>query len=93
MKEIKNGNGYSTYISRGSRWQKIKYNAKGEPYVTRHWERYPLDLFGVRDNGKAYHFITWDSCIVLELNPNCDMALVKYSYTARSSDFWTTKTA
>lgn len=87
--EEKHGNGYSTYTSKGSRWQEIKYNAKGEPYVTRNHQRYPLDLFESRPDGKAYHFLTYDSCIVLELNPNCDMALVKYSYTGRCSDFWT----
>jgi hypothetical protein len=89
MKEVKNGNGYSTYTSKGSRWQLIKHNAKGDPYVTRKGQRFPLDLFEARADGKCYHFLTYDSCITLEINPNGDMALVKYSYTARSSDFWT----
>ena len=88
MKEEKNGNGYSTYTSKGSRWQDIKCNRKGDAYVTRKGQRYYLDTFEARADGKCYHFLTYDSCIILELNPNCDMALVKYSYTARSSDFW-----
>lgn len=80
---------YSTYISKGSRFQEIKYNRKGDPFVRRGNIRYPLDLFESRPDGKAYHFLTMGSCLSLELSPDCDMALVKYEYTGHSSAYRT----
>jgi hypothetical protein len=81
-------NNYSNYISKNSRFQNIRYTQKGVPYVTRHGIRYQLDLFEVRlGDPKAYHFLTYSSCITLEINDNCDMAKVGYEYTAVSSKF------
>jgi len=78
---------YSTYVSKGSKWQAIKYTKSGNPYIRRGNTRYSLDLFEVRPDGKAYHFLTMGSCLSLEIHPNCEDALVKYEYTAHSSAY------
>jgi hypothetical protein len=82
-------NDYSNYVSKNSRFQNIKYTTrKGIPYVTRHGIRYHLDLFEVRlGDLKAYHFLTYSSCITLEINDDCDMAKVGYEHTSVSSKF------
>mgnify|MGYP001806293451 CR=1 FL=1 len=78
---------YSTYVSKGSRFQEIKYTKKGNPYVVRNHQRFPIDLFECRPDGKAYHFLTMGSCLSLEIDPNGEMAMVRYEYTAHSSAY------
>jgi len=88
FKEVSNDNGYSNYVAKNTRWQKIKYTALDEPYITRHGQRYHLSLFEQREDGRAYHFPTYSSCITLEIDDNYEMAKVGYEYTGRSSNFW-----
>ena len=90
FKEVSNDNGYSNYVAKNTRWQKIKWTKGGEPYVTRHGERYHLDLFESREDGRAYHFLTYSSCITLEIDSNGEMGKVGYEFTGRSSNFWKT---
>jgi len=80
---------YSTYITKGAKWQTIKYNTKGEPYVTYKGQRLLLDNFMTNHyDSKAYYGTSYSTCYSIEIHENCDSAKVRYEYTGCSSVYF-----
>ena len=85
-KEITNkyNDQYSEYVRTG-RWQSVKYNANGEPYIRYKNRRILLDEFMVSSDGLAYHMETYSSGLIAEVHPDGEMVRISYTYTGRSS--------
>lgn len=79
---------HATFVSKGQKFQTIKYTAGGIPYVKRHGVRYRLEDFETRlGDEKAYCFQTFSSCVTLELDPNGEYAKVGYEYVGTSTKY------
>jgi hypothetical protein len=59
-----------------ARWQEIKYNAKGEPFVTFRKVRYYLDQFMRLPDGRGYICTSNFGGIVLEFSEDGEEAKV-----------------
>ena len=63
------------------RWQKIKYDRNGNPYVTYYGRKLPIDLFMMSGDELAY-CDTYFSAFILEIDDGGEYASVKYEKVA-----------
>ncbi len=66
-----------------SKWQTIKHNKDGQPYIRIRNQRYYMEDFArrqVRHNGELFHGVSWCGYYYLQFNRDCDEA--RYIFVA-----------